>query len=68
MISAETIPIQLYGGKQHGNHEVTYTRKNGNKMCITWVYILRLYLDGEYPDPSASQPQRLPEDDTCIVL
>ncbi len=65
VLSAETVAIQLCGGMQHGNHHITYTRTHGENDKI-WLYVIRLYLDGEYHDPSPIPEQTLRTND-CLI-
>ena len=69
-LSAETVPIRLYTGRQHGDHEVTYTHNNG-ASSDTWLFVLRVYMDGPYREPPASALPPAPQtydDDCCILL
>ena len=50
MISAETVPVRMFSGNQHGNHEITYTWNRGEQKEI-WLLVLRLFVDGEIVEP-----------------
>ncbi|CAG0898365.1 unnamed protein product [Darwinula stevensoni] len=83
LISAETSAIRLNtGGERKMGPEATYTfnettqRHQGNtthRHSVTerWIYVIRLYLDGEYEEPPAELLPPIPEikeEDSCIII
>ena len=50
VISAETVPVRMFSGNQHGNHEITYTWNRGEQKEV-WLLVLRLYVDSEIVEP-----------------
>ena len=53
VIAAETVPVRLHTGNQRGNHEITYTF-NPRQRHEIWIFVLRIYLEGDYVEPPAS--------------
>lgn len=70
LISAETVPVRLDGGYQHGNPEVTYTRLAGSRKQVRWMYVVRCYFSNRYTEPHAAVHYRNTEqyDDCCTLL
>ena len=66
LISAETVPVRLYSGNQHGDHEQTYTWNHGDRS-ETWLYVVRIYIDGDFEEPPKEVLPPVPEldDDDC---
>ena len=52
VLCAETVAVRMYSGHQHGNAEQTYTYNPGNR-AERHMFVLRLYLDGDYHEPPA---------------
>lgn len=60
VISAETVPVRMYTGGQHGDSEITFTynpRDHETNHGEFWLIVLRVFLDGVYNDPP---PEVLP--------
>ncbi|CAG0901440.1 unnamed protein product [Darwinula stevensoni] len=82
LISAETSAIRLNtGGERKMGPEATYTFNettqsgggNTSRHSVTerWIYIIRLFLDGEYEEPPAEVLPPVPEikeEDSCIII
>ncbi|CAG0888735.1 unnamed protein product [Darwinula stevensoni] len=81
LISAETSAIRLdTGGERKMGPEATYTfnetsqsgGSSTSRHSVTerWIYIIRLYLDGEYEEPPAEVLPPVPKikEDSCIII
>ena len=72
VLSAETPTVRMHSGKQHGDTEVTYTYNPG-KRSEHHMYVIRLFLDGEYREPPPNVLPPVPDlepsqDDCCAIL
>ncbi len=72
VLSTETVPVRLYSGNQHGNHEQTYTWNHGDRN-ETWLFVVRVYLDGDFCEPAPEDLLPVPEIaeeecDCCTVM
>ncbi|CAG0880495.1 unnamed protein product [Darwinula stevensoni] len=71
LISAETSAIRMFtGGEREMGPEATYTFNRGDANEY-WIYIIRLYLDGEYKEPPQELLPPIPqiqEDSCCNIL
>ena len=65
VVAAETVTMQVQGVyASAANCEETYTLSSGSsKMSKAYIVVLRLYLDGVYPEPD---PSLLPPPPTVI--
>ena len=70
-MSAETIPVRMYSGDQNSDPDKTYTYNAGNRS-EHYLYVLRVYLDGSYSEPSPALLPPLPvvqaQDDCCCRI
>lgn len=72
VVSAETVPVRMYTGNQHGNTEQTYTYNRGERNEY-WLIVIRIFLDGVYNDPPPEVLPPLPTiapggDECCTIL
>ena len=73
VLSVETPTVRMYTGHQHGDTERTYTYNPGNR-AERHMYVIRVYLDGDYEEPPAEALPQPPEivnsssGDCCHIL